>query len=161
MNAEIPYVAGCPVCEASRQIEEGEGGAEAVRRPCPVALLAALDRLDVAADGLIREMEQWCPTLIITDTVESVSRLHDRLVEMVWRDDDAERLARFNELIGAASATLEAIEARHPIVARSATRTAGALLTVVALYRPFLAPAEAPQDSGCPNCTTVCTCNAV
>ena len=132
------FVDDCPLCQASRthgghivfsdsrgddasksdaQNEEADAAqvayaATPIKAPA-VALLRALDRLDVASDELVCELEPISSAELLKRTIEDVGFMHDRFVESMWAKESPALSEVFEKQYATAIATLSAVREAH------------------------------------------------
>lgn len=98
-------------------------------------LIMALDRLDSAADALIRSLEPVANADLVRQAVEHVGFLHDRLLELAWSDDAHGRREALERTVASAISTLSRIGLAHPELDEARGRVDEALSTVAASFR--------------------------
>ena len=151
------FVDDCPLCEASRSHgghivfsdsnavgddDEGEEGelmtsvyaATPLRAPA-VELLRALDRLDVAADELVCELEPIAAADLLKRTIEDVGFLHDRMVESMWAEETTDRLEIFEQQLARALTTLELVFSAHAGLGPVVRRVEVSLESIAGIWR--------------------------
>ena len=151
------FVDDCPLCQASRShgghivFSDSTGGEdddeceeEAVLAPVyaatplkapAVELLKALDRLDVAADELVCELEPIAAADLLKRTIEDVGFLHDRFVESMWAEETVDRLEVFEQQLTRALTTLELVFAAHADLGPVVRRVEVSLETIAGIWR--------------------------
>lgn len=151
------FVDDCPLCQASRShgghivFSDSSGGddddecdEEAVLSPVyaatplkapAVELLKALDRLDVAADELVCELEPIASADLLKRTIEDVGFLHDRFVESMWAEETVDRLEVFEQQLTRALTTLELVFAAHASLGPVVRRVEVSLETIAGIWR--------------------------
>lgn len=150
------FVDDCPLCQASRshgghivfsdpngeeddECEEGAVlapvyAATPLKAPA-VELLRALDRLDVAADELVCELEPIASADLLKRTIEDVGFLHDRFVESMWAEETIDRLEVFEQQLARALTTLELVFAAHAGLGPVVRRVEVSLETIAGIWR--------------------------
>lgn len=151
------FVDDCPLCQASRshgghivfsdpngdedddECEEGAAlapvyAATPLKAPA-VELLRALDRLDVAADELVCELEPIASADLLKRTIEDVGFLHDRFVESMWAEETIDRLEVFEQQLARALTTLELVFAEHSELGPVVRRVEVSLETIAGIWR--------------------------
>lgn len=151
------FVDDCPLCQASRdhgghivfsdpKDEEDEGcddGAPVLgpsfavtplKAPA-VELLQALDRLDIAADELVCDLEPLAEADLLKRVIEDIGFLHDRFVESMWAEETIDRLEVFEKQLSRALATLELVMAKHSVIAPVVRRVESSLERIAEIWR--------------------------
>ena len=148
------FIDDCPLCQASRthgghivfSDSSGEEGDDDCEEGAPVyaatplkapavELLRALDRLDVAADELVCELEPIASADLLKRTIEDVGFMHDRFVESMWAEESPARLEVFEQQLAVATETLEEVAKAHGSLAPIIERVTGALDTIAGIWR--------------------------
>ena len=148
----------CPLCQASRkhgghivfsdpsggEDENGDGDDDASPAPVfaatplkapAVELLRALDRLDLAADELVCELEPIASAELLKRAIEDVGFMHDRFVESMWADESPARLEVFEQQLARATETLAAVGEAHASLASRVAPVTAALDTIAGIWR--------------------------
>lgn len=151
------FVDDCPLCQASRShgghivfsgphdedSDDGEASddvfapvyaATPLKAPA-VELLRALDRLDVAADELVCELEPIASAGLLKRAIEDIGFLHDRFVESMWAEETIDRLELFEQQLSRALSTLELVFAAHAPLGPVVRRVEVALETIAGIWR--------------------------
>ena len=100
-----------------------------------VELLRALERLDVAADELVCELEPIASANLLKRAIEDIGFLHDRFVESMWAEETIDRLEVFEQQLTRALSTLELVFAAHAQLGPVVRRVEVALETIAGIWR--------------------------
>lgn len=150
------FVDDCPLCQASRDHgghivfsdaipgDDGEDDGDPVLAPAfaatplkapAVELLQALDRLDVAADELVCELEPMASADLLKRSIEDIGFLHDRFVESMWAEETIDRLEVFERQLSRALTTLDLVFKEHPALGPVTRRVEVTLEKIAEIWR--------------------------